>query len=87
MQPTHSFGTPIFDFYFTITYSLLHELEITNQCKWVNDVCFSLFLIEFFCCNQVYIEFKEEAERKIRGLEENLASQLNQVLCQKKEIR
>lgn len=29
------------------------------------------------------MEFKEEAERKIRGLEENLASQLNQVLCKK----
>lgn len=27
------------------------------------------------------MEFKEEAERKIRGLEENMASQLNQVLC------
>jgi len=31
------------------------------------------------------MEFKEEAERKIRGLEENLASQLNQVLCNKKK--
>jgi len=28
--------------------------------------------------NKHYMEFKEEAERKIRGLEENLASQLNQ---------
>lgn len=31
------------------------------------------------------MEFKEEAERKIRGLEENLASQLNQVLCNEKK--
>lgn len=51
----------------------------------VTDVCVSLFLSELFCFNQHYMEFKEEAERKIRGLEENLASQLNQVLCNKKK--
>ena len=51
----------------------------------VTDVCVSLFLSEFFCFKQHYMEFKEDAERKIRGLEENLASQLNQVLCNKKK--
>ena len=55
---THLFGTPIFVFHFSIA------------CP---DVYVSLCLSEFFCFNQHYMEFKEEAERKIRGLEENLA--------------
>ena len=45
-----------------------------------------MFLIECFCCNQHYMEFKEDADRKMRGLEENLASQLNQVLLIVKKL-
>ena len=75
-----SFGTPIYVFYFAIACLVLDVCEIG-----VTDVCVSLFLSEFFCFNQHYMEFKEDAERKIRGLEENLASQLNQELCNKKK--
>ncbi|KAL9960362.1 hypothetical protein ACROYT_G033810 [Oculina patagonica] len=48
-----------------------HEIEtLTEQMAKLQDMLNT--------ANQHYMEFKEEAERKIRGLEENLASQLNQ---------